>query len=124
MAVSSGILSQLIQERFGVTTRTDINPETSSIGTTVTELLKQDPQRLGFTIINTSSNVLYVLPDRGVSSSNGIRLGAAGGSVSVTYATDFDVTGYAWYGVGSASSTTLTVIAYVAQTQTRTDIAG
>lgn len=124
MAVSAGILSQLIQERFGVTTRTDINPQTDSIGTSVTELLRQDPQRLGFTIQNNSSNILYVLPDRGVSATKGIRLGASGGSVSVSYDTDFDVVGEAWYGLGSASSTTMTIIAYVAVTQTRTQIAG
>ncbi len=99
-------LKDLLMERFKVRTRAVENPKITSLGTTAKQVLGNNPNRLGFLIINLSTNVIYLSLRSEVSSSYGIRLDANGGSFAAIWDEMFDPTAWAWWGVadGAASA--------------------
>ena len=108
-------LASLLLDRFSVRTRAVENSKLSSLGTTALEVLGSNPDRLAFIIINLSANVIYLALKDDVSSSKGIRLAANGGSFSAVWDEDFQMTGWAWWGVaasGSSAIYTIEVIEY------------
>lgn len=62
--------------------------ETFTAGTTAAEIVKEDPERVSLLIINLSVNAAYLGFGPTVSSSNGIKLGANGGSFIVNAVND------------------------------------
>jgi len=108
-------LADLVASRFGLRTQTHVNRSASSVGTSVAEVLRQDGARLAATLVNLGAAAIYVLPDEEVSSSRGIRLGPSGGSVALTWETDFELVGYAWHAVADAAATALLTIEVVAR---------
>lgn len=105
-----GRLSELIERRFGVSTRTESDPVTRTVGTTSELIARANPDRLSLTIINLDSDDLWVLFDQLVSTTRGVFVPALGGSVSVSPEEDFETVGYAWYGISDVASTNITVI--------------
>ena len=61
---------------------------TATIGTTVSQVVGSDPDRLGLLLINLSANTVFIGLENTVSTTNGIRLGANGGSVSFNVTDD------------------------------------
>jgi len=108
-------LKDLLMERFKVRTRAVENPLITSVGATALKVLSNNPNRLGFTIINLSTNVIYLALTNNVSDTYGIRLNAGGGSASMAWDTEFDMVAWAWWvlatGAGSAIYT-LEVVEY------------
>jgi len=102
-------LTDLIRKRFGIKTGLRINPLVSSVGTSVTKILDDNPNRVAWRVVNLSSNILYVLHDEEVSSSRGIRLVANGGTAGEVFDEDFNVTGFALYAVASGASSAIMV---------------
>lgn len=97
-------LRDLIDKRFGIKTRAVECPENSEVGTSAALLLKNNPNRLSFLVINLSANVIYLGLTGGVASSRGIRLNANGGMASMIFDEDFDAVGWAWYAIASGSN--------------------
>lgn len=97
-------LSNLIEKQYGVKTSYAENPITATVLTTVTRLLGNNPNRLSFLIVNMGSSAIYVSPQSSVSSSRGIVLGANGGFLSQIWSEDFDMVGFEWYSIASAST--------------------
>lgn len=97
-------LQDLLTKKFGVKTTHEINPVTDTVGTSTTKVLGNNPNRLAFTIINLSSNVVYLGFDRDVSSSKGIYLSPNGGSLSMLYDEDFNSVGYEVFGKAADDS--------------------
>jgi len=65
--------------------------------------LKNNPRRVAWLICNRSSVDTAVGFDQEVSFSNGLFLGALGGTVSMAAEEDGEGVGYALYGVGNGS---------------------
>lgn len=97
-------LEALIAAKLGVRTRPIENRLVSSVGTSVLELLPNDPNRLAAVIINLSTNVLYVTPGRDPSSSKGIRIAPSGGTLLLLWDEDFHTVGSSWFGVASGAA--------------------
>ena len=98
-------LRSLLEVQFGVKTRYHINRIASTVGTSATKLVNNDPKRIGLTIVNLSASDMYVAPDNLASSSRGIFVGAYGGNMSLVWNEDFGLLGNEWWAVaGSASS--------------------
>ena len=94
----------LMQERFGVSTHTNINPLVDQIGTTKVQVLKNDPNRVALTMFNLSTNIVYVLPDESVATTRAIRLAPAGGAVGLNIFDDFDMVTRAWYAIAAGAN--------------------
>ena len=100
-------LADLLEERFKVRTRAVENPKQTSVGTTAIEILANNPKRLGWVIVNLSSNTLYISFSNAVSSSRGVRLNANGGEASMVFDEDFHAVGWAIWGVASGASSAI-----------------
>jgi len=107
MPVGVKQLSELVYEKFGIRTRAKVNPVTASLGTTATLVLKSNPNRLAWILINLSANVIYLGFSRDVSSTKGIRLNANGGLTSMIWDEDFDITGWEIYGVATGADSAI-----------------
>mgnify|MGYP007123678196 CR=1 FL=1 len=94
----------LLQERYGVTTHTNINPLLDQVGTTKVQVLKNDPNRVSLAMFNLSTNILYVLPDESVATTKAIRLAPSGGAVALNIFEDFDMVTRAWHAIASGAS--------------------
>ena len=97
-------LADLITDKLGVRTTFRINPEASSIGTSVARVFGNNPNRVAWVFINLSANAIYLAPDPAPSSSRGIRVGQNGGSLAATWEEDFDIVGLEWNGVADGAS--------------------
>ena len=102
-----GILQKLIQKQFGIKTRLREDVLTSSLGVAAERVIPQNSNRLGWIIINLSTNTVYVGFNNGVSATNGIILVASGGSYSMIWNEDFDVVGYEIWGIASAAASAI-----------------
>jgi len=95
----------VIDKIFGVKNSGRETPIAETIGTTALEVLPNNPSRLGWTIINLSTNVIYVGDSAAVSSTNGIRLSASGGYVGWKVGEEFHlVTDGVWCVASGAGS--------------------
>jgi len=76
------------EQRLGFPTRPIINPVTNTVGTTATEILRNNPDRIFWMVINTSVNKGYIGWDKDVSASRGIPISPSGGYVSASIEED------------------------------------
>jgi hypothetical protein len=103
-------LSEYVLKKFGRKTRAVINPVTASCGITATELLKNNPDRLAWTLINLGATGLYIAWDAGVSATHGIYVGPNGGAVSLIADDDGETTGYQVYGIALVGADAIFVL--------------
>lgn len=100
-------LADLLRERFKVRTRAVENPKVTSVGLTAVLILSNNPNRLGFTIINLSGNVIYLSLTNEVNATaneeRGIRLDNDGGHVSMIWDEDFDMVAWAWWAISTGA---------------------
>ncbi|MBA7582187.1 hypothetical protein ES708_24107 [subsurface metagenome] len=89
----------------------------SPIGVAPRIILANNPNRLAFIIMNLSANVVYIDLEQTVNAGAGIeqgmRLDANGGFVSMVWNEDFQMVGWAWWGVSAAAATILTILEVV-----------
>lgn len=97
------VLSDYIKKHFDVDTRYNPNPITTTVGTTPTELWRNNPDRITLLFINLGATSVYLNVDANVSSTNGIFLAAGGGSVILLAEEDGELVGFPWYGISSAN---------------------
>lgn len=101
-------LKDLIDAKFGIKTRTVEDPLRESVGTTAVLILSNNPNRLGWTIVNThATQSLHLALTNGVTTVKGVKLDPAGGSASEVWDEDFEETGWAVWGIASGADTTI-----------------
>lgn len=103
MAAAYGAaLQYAVREFGGLVTETDLSV---SVGTSITRLVENDPDRVMLILVNLGSVPIYLQPGNTPSSSNGISLGQNGGNLIVNARDDGTLPTREWYGVspGSAS---------------------
>jgi len=100
-------LADLLRERFKVRTRAVEDPrDITAITTTAQMILGNNPNRLGFIIINTGGKFVCIGLTNGVTTTTGIRLDAYGGAVSMIWDEDFDMTAWAWWIIADTGGST------------------
>lgn len=105
-------LSDLIRDRFGVTVTAVVNPVTAALSTTAALVLKNNPNRVGWIIYNLSSEVIYFSLQQDVSTTKGFYVDKNGGSLSMIWTEDFDVTSMELWGIASTATPDILVIEY------------
>lgn len=96
------IAAVLGARRFDGATRAKFNAVT--VNTTSTRVLDNNPRRVAWLIVNISVNQGFLSFDNSVSSSNGIILGAGGGSVSVEVDEDGETPAWEAYAVTTGAA--------------------
>ena len=100
---------ELVEVRLGI--RLDFAITNSRVVGTASEVLaKNNPGRTNLTIVNLSSNTLYLSPLDTASSTNGILLGAAGGSLTLNYWDDLIQPTLEWHAIAAGSNSAVCVI--------------
>jgi len=100
-------LNELIDAQLGVRVRPQINPLTSSVGTTPTRIFSNNPNRVAFLVVNISANKVFLLPDNTVTTSRGILLTNNGGGLVANWREDFHLVGYEWWAVADAAGSSI-----------------
>lgn len=103
----------LVLNRFGAPVNPVVNKSTASIGVAASRLMINDPDRLGFLVVNLSANDLYIMIDAQVSTTRGIKAGPNGGSISVVWFEDFEICAWEWFAVASGAASPVLVIEYL-----------
>lgn len=100
-------LSRFVENKFGMKTRSIQNPVTSTVATSVTKILRNNPDRLAYTIVNLTAYSVYVGFDSEVSTSRGILVPASGGTLTLSADEDGELVGYEVYAISSGSASTI-----------------
>jgi len=82
----------------------------STIGTSETELLGGDPERVTVTIVNLSSNDIYLAFRPGVSAGQGIVIGSGGGALNLNAEDDGILVTRPMYVVAAGASSNVYVL--------------
>jgi hypothetical protein len=107
-------LKDLLEKQFGVKTRVVINPmDVTAVGTSVTQILGNNPNRLAWMLVNLSPNDLYIAFERDVSVDKGIYLSPTGGTVKFLWNEDFELTGYEVWAVSTGADSAIYLVEVV-----------
>jgi hypothetical protein len=104
-----GALSNYLEKKWGVKTRSLENPVTDTAGAGVTKILLNNPDRFEAIIVNYDSVLMRVAPSLNVSATFGIPLDPNGGFTIITADYDGEMVGYEWF-IYSASGGTFYVL--------------
>lgn len=102
-----GILADLLKQRLGIQTRNVENPLTAAVGISAIPILLNEPDRVGFIIINLSANTIYISPLPTVAAGAGILVEPNGGWRSFTWDADFELCSHAWYAIATAAASAI-----------------
>lgn len=113
-------LHELIDNRFGVRTREREDDVTTTVGTSSTQIVRNDSSRIALVVVNLGQNDMFLRKEGVPSSTTGIRVGANGGSMSLTVDEDFSLVGKEWFGIAPRGSVNI----YTLETLIEPGIAG
>tara|TARA_R110000824_G_scaffold20909_1_gene78419 strand:+ start:135 stop:500 length:366 start_codon:yes stop_codon:yes gene_type:complete len=100
---------ELVEARLGIHLDFAIT-NAKTIGTSSEVIAKNNPGRTNLTIVNLSSNTLYLSPLDTASTTNGILLGSGGGALALNYWDDLIQPTLEWHAIASGSSSAVFVI--------------
>jgi len=107
-------LANLLEERFKVRTRAVENPSgIILLGVAAQIILANNPNRLAWIAVNLSANIIYVALSNQVAATHGIRLNANGGTASMVWDEDFQMTAWGIWAVASGAASALYVLEVV-----------
>lgn len=95
---------------YGSTTSYIINRETTTVGVTQQLILRMNPQRASFTVVNNGANAMRILPDTSVSTTNGYYIAANGGFATVSWDVDLGLPMFEWYAIAAGAGNAVTII--------------
>jgi hypothetical protein len=108
--VAQDTIETLLARALGVRVITRPSAPGLTVGVASAQVLRQNPNRVGFTFVNLSANTIYLAPGREASSTYGILVGANGGAVGVTWFEDFTLCAYDWQAIATAAASAYLVI--------------
>lgn len=108
------ILEQVVQKYLNIDRQFEAQPKSIAVATSLTTILKNNPNRLAVIIINVGANNSYIGFDQNVSSTNGIFLAANGGSLSINYQQDLTLSQYEMNAISITAPSTFYVIELLA----------
>ena len=100
---------ELIEARLGINVVFKLTG-TTSVGTSDVQLVENNPGRTNLTIVNLSSNSIYLSPQNAATTSSGILLTASGGSLAMNYNDDLILPTLEWHALASGSSSNVFII--------------
>ena len=97
-------------KRFGFPTRAVENPVTAELKTSAEPVLKNNPDRVFWLIINLGANVGFVALSSDVGPTKGVRLDTYGGWASMSVEEDGEAVAYEVHGVAPAGTSEIYVL--------------
>lgn len=90
------------ERAFGFPTRVRECPPGSTLTTTMSQVFRNDPNRVFWHVVNLGTGTMHLAYNRQVAGTHGMRLVAGGGFVTSTVDEDGEVVGHDVYGISSA----------------------
>lgn len=107
-------LQELLSEQFGVKVRAVEDPGgVTSLGTTAQTILPNNANRVGWIITNLSTNIVYLDYKNAVASTKAFALLKQGDSAISVWNQDFDLVGWAVWGVASGAASAIRAVSLV-----------
>lgn len=106
-------LDELLTNEYGVNTHPEVNPMTSLAGVTATQVAPNNPNRVGFNIINLGTASVYVFTSNLVSANLGFLLSPNGGALNLDWRVDFALISNEWWAIAIAAPSQLLVLGLV-----------
>ena len=103
-------LSRYVEKTFGMKTRSIVNPVVASCQIAITQLLRNNPDRLGYIIVNLGANDMLVSFDEHPAANRGIFVANGGGILSLNVNDDYELVGYPVYGTAPLGATAIFVM--------------
>ena len=103
-----GAAAEFLRNRYAGELSED--ESTTTVGTTAAQVVGSNPDRLGLLILNLSNNTVFVGIENNVSTTNGIRLGANGGSVSFNVTDDGMIQTRTVYGIATGAGSQIYIL--------------
>jgi len=100
----------IIDKMYGVTTYESTEPLNSTIQTTPTQIVSNDPGALQMTLINLGANDLYLWRDESVSATKGILIASNGGAYEINFTTHLRMPTFSWWAIAPAGATEIAVM--------------
>ena len=105
-----GALARYVAKKFGVKTRTIVNPIVNACAVTPTTLLRNNPDRLASIVVNLGATAMYIAWDQGVGANHGIYVAPNGGSQSFLADEDGELVGYELIGIAITGAVDVFVV--------------
>ena len=101
-----GRLAEVIKFEYGFDFQAEFTPKPITlVAATITEILKENPDRVRWTVVNLGTEVVYLSHDPAPSATNGYYLDSNGGTISMSWDEDGELTGYAIHALSSGTPT-------------------
>jgi hypothetical protein len=107
-------LVEVLENMYGVRTDMRVNPITDTIATSATQLLRNNPNRLAWTLINLGSEAVYLSFTPDVGTTKGIYVASGGGTMGLLFSEDFELVTYPVYGIGAAGGDKIYLVEVIA----------
>jgi len=104
--------AQYTERELGFPTRAIENPITNVVSTSAVEILRANPDRFQWLVVNLSANTIYVSFDKDVSSTKGILLEPNGGFASMHAREDGEAVTYPIWAIATGVNSAIYVIEY------------
>lgn len=100
-----GAAYQAARRKYGGNMR--FERDVISVGTSVTQVATNDPERVVLALINLSTQSLYVAPDNAVSSTRCIILAGSGGNITLDADEDTILVASEWFALANLAAQTV-----------------
>jgi len=105
-------VAEYVQKELGFPTRAIENPVTDEVGTKATEVLRLNPDRFQWLIVNLSPYTIYIAYTYQVSSTRGIVIAANGGFATMHAREDGEAVTYPVYAISPDGKAKIYVIEF------------
>lgn len=103
-------LSQMLVDLYGVKSTHHLSNSGFTVGVAITNIIKANPNRLSFLIVNLSGNALYISPRPDVSAVQGIYVAPNGGNIQLTWDKDFELVSQEYFAIASGANSQIFIL--------------
>jgi hypothetical protein len=105
-------IRDLIAAELGIDTiRVSDNPLGVDVDTADKIILKADPMRYAFVLVNVSANNVYIKPRRAVVGTAGILVAASGGFIAFNWRDDLILPAVEWHALAASDNSSIEIYA-------------
>jgi len=108
--VASHTIRDLIRELRGTAQTPRINRDAIQATAVSGVILKNDPSRVFWLVVNLGAFDVFLAPDGAASPTRGIRLTASGGAATAQWDEDGEVTAHEWQALGNGGTSALFIL--------------
>ena len=94
----------LLRAEYGVDAEILVNSEGVDIDTTDKVILKLNPRRVALMVMNLAANAVFIRPIDAATTSIGVRLDPNGGTMSLNWRDDFNMSAMEWHGISGTAN--------------------